>query len=478
MYSILHAVELACVTLLLGWGLHRLTFLVRFLRLPGHSADPEPELWPDTERPHVTVQLPIYNERHVVERLIRSAGALSWPADRLTIQVLDDSNDETTGIAAVEIAKLREAGIQAEHVRRESRTGYKAGALEEGLARTDAQFIAVFDADFIPEPDFLERTVPHFADPGIGMVQARWGHLNRDESLLTRAQGALLDGHFAIEHRVRASYGLFFNFNGTAGVWRREAIHEAGGWQHDTLTEDLDLSYRSQLAGWRFRFLDTVIAPAELPADLAGFRQQQHRWAKGSAQTLRKLGGRILRSDEPLDRKLEAFAHLSSNIGYPLILLLSLALPLSLADPNANDRPWHLALFLGTVGTTAVFYERCLATSGRGLRQRLVDVPLAIALGIGISLSQTLAVLQGLFGHDTEFVRTPKRGWGQGLALYHARPIVPTGAELGLSLWLGFAAYAAAGNDRMAAFPLVTLLGISFAWIGMIAFLRRGSSLA
>ncbi len=469
LYSILHAVELTCVALLLGWGVHRLVFLVRFLQLPGSGADAPPGSWPEGEQPHVAVQLPMYNERHVVERLIRAAGALRWPADRLTIQVLDDSDDETVVLAAAEVARLREAGIWAEHVRRGTRTGYKAGALAEGLARTDAQLIAVFDADFVPEPDFLERTAPHLAEPGIGMVQARWGHLNRDESLLTRAQGALLDGHFAIEHRVRAAHDLFFNFNGTAGVWRREAIEEAGGWQHDTLTEDLDLSYRSQLAGWRFRFLDDVVAPAELPAELAGFRQQQHRWAKGSAQTLRKLGGRIARADQPLRRKVEAFAHLSSSIGYPLILVVSLLLPISLADPNASDRPWHLALFLGTVGTTALFYERCLAASGRSLAQRALDVPLAIALGIGISLSQTRAVLEGVFGFESAFVRTPKRGWGHKPSGYLSHPIVPKGAELGFAVWILLAALAAGTHGRAAALPLVALLGLSFAWIGVTA---------
>ncbi|HXG58947.1 MAG TPA: glycosyltransferase, partial [Thermoanaerobaculia bacterium] len=273
--------------------------------------------------PPVTVQLPLYNEPNVAARLIDAVAALDYPGP-LDIQVLDDSTDATTEIVAGRVAYHRARGIAIEHVRRNSREGYKAGALAYGMSRSRAELFAIFDADFVPPPDLLLRMVPHFADPRTGMVQARWTHINREQSLLTRVQAIYLDGHFAIESAARHLAGRFFNFNGTAGIWRRRAIEEAGGWSPATLTEDLDLSYRAQLAGWRFVFLPHVEVAAELPATFSGFQEQQHRWAKGSIQTARRILPRIARATLPMATKIEAWFHLTSNTAYLLTSIVAL----------------------------------------------------------------------------------------------------------------------------------------------------------
>src|SRR5678815_1119961 len=269
---------------------------------------PGPQLSP---LPVVTVQLPLYNEMYVADRLIESVCALDYPRELLEIQVLDDSTDETRGIAQAAVRRFAAKGVDIKYYHRADRTGYKAGALEAGLRVARGEFVAIFDADFLPGADFLLRLMPHFSHARIAMVQARWGHINQDYSLLTKIQSIMLDGHFVLEHGSRNRAGCFFNFNGTAGIWRRDAIEQAGGWQHDTLTEDLDLSYRAQLKGWRFVFMEDVITPAELPVEMNSFKSQQFRWAKGSVQTFLKLMPRLLRSDQPLHVKAEAFFHLS-----------------------------------------------------------------------------------------------------------------------------------------------------------------------
>ena len=321
----------ACQGALLVYASHRWTMVLGPRRWPpvAPAADA-----PEVALPHVTVQLPVYNERRVVERLIDAAAALDWPRERLEVQVLDDSSDETSALAAAAVARACAAGVDAVHLRRGSREGYKAGALAAGLAVARGEFIAIFDADFVPPPCTLRRLMPRFADAGVGMVQARWGHLNRGRSLLTAAQATLLDAHFLLEHAVRAGRGLFFNFNGTAGIWRRTCIEDAGGWSHATLTEDLDLSYRAQLAGWRFAYAPDVVVPAELPSDMAAFKSQQRRWARGSIQTARRVLPGLWRRDLPLAVKLEAFFHLTANAAYPLLLALGLLLlPVLLARP-------------------------------------------------------------------------------------------------------------------------------------------------
>ncbi|MCH8321288.1 MAG: glycosyltransferase, partial [Acidobacteria bacterium] len=274
----------------------------------------------------MTVQLPLYNERYVAERAIRALAALEYPKELLEVQVLDDSTDATSDVVARVVRELRNRGVRIHHLRRAVRTGFNAGALAEGLAKASGDLVAIFDADFIPYPDFLRRIVGEFDRADVGMVQARWSHINEDHSLLTKTQALQLDAHFTLEHGVRAAKGLFFNFNGTAGVWRKQAILDSGGWQDDTLTEDLDLSYRAQLAGWRFLFLPHVVCPAELPVDIIAFKNQQHRWTKGALQTAKKILPLLWRSRFPLSVKIEATVHLTSNVGYLLTVIFSVTM--------------------------------------------------------------------------------------------------------------------------------------------------------
>ena len=312
------------LSILAIYGWHRYYLVYLYMKNKDKAPAALPPL-PDAELPPVTVQLPIFNEMYVADRLIDAVCEMDYPRELLEIQVLDDSTDETTEIAELAVRRHAARGFNIRYLHRVDRLGFKAGALEAGLNEASGLFIAIFDADFIPPADFLRQTLPHFAtDPKIGMVQARWGHINQDYSLLTKIQSILLDAHFVLEHGGRNRAGAFFNFNGTAGIWRREAIASAGGWQHDTLTEDLDLSYRAQLAGWRFVFLPDVVSPAEVPVEMNSFKSQQHRWAKGSIQTCIKLLPRILRSDQPVSVKAEAFFHLSANFNYLLMSLLSI----------------------------------------------------------------------------------------------------------------------------------------------------------
>ncbi|MGE0450034.1 MAG: cellulose synthase family protein, partial [Vicinamibacterales bacterium] len=302
------------------YGWHRYYLVYVYMR--NRDKQPRAEA-PLSPAPVVTIQLPLYNEMYVADRLVEAVCAIDYPRELLEIQVLDDSTDETRGLAEAAVRRFASQGVDIKYFHRTDRTGFKAGALEAGLKAARGEFIAIFDADFLPRPDFLLRLMPHFADATVGMVQARWGHINQDYSLLTKIQSILLDGHFVLEHGGRNRAGCFFNFNGTAGIWRRAAIADAGGWQHDTLTEDLDLSYRAQLRGWRFVFVPDVIAPAEVPVEMNAFKSQQHRWAKGSIQTCRKLLPQILAAKVPFAVKAEAFFHLTANFNYPLMVVLS-----------------------------------------------------------------------------------------------------------------------------------------------------------
>ncbi|MGA9992367.1 MAG: cellulose synthase family protein, partial [Thiobacillaceae bacterium] len=304
------------LSILAIYGWHRYYLVYLYMKHKGNAPAPPPDL---AVLPRVTVQLPIFNEMYVADRLIDAVCEIDYPRELLEIQVLDDSTDETTSIAELAVRRHAARGFDIHYLHRVDRTGYKAGALEAGLHQATGEFIAIFDADFVPPVEFLKKTLPHFAtDPRIGMVQARWGHINQDYSLLTKIQSILLDAHFVLEHGARNRSHCFFNFNGTAGIWRRETIGSAGGWQHDTLTEDLDLSYRAQLAGWRFVFLPDLVSPAEVPVEMNSFKSQQHRWAKGSIQTCIKLLPRILGSKQPLSVKVEAFFHLTANFNYLL----------------------------------------------------------------------------------------------------------------------------------------------------------------
>ncbi|HEV8578308.1 MAG TPA: glycosyltransferase [Thermoanaerobaculia bacterium] len=391
------------------YGLHRLVLVALYLRTRRRAAPlpADPAAWPV-----VTVQLPLYNEMYVAERLIDAVCGLDYPAERLEIQVLDDSTDETREIVARAVAAQRDRGVDIHHLHRSNRTGFKAGALAAGLAQARGELIAIFDADFVPSPDFLRRSVPYFADPQRGMVQGSWSHINRGYSLLTRVEAVLLDGHFMIEHAARNRSGCFFNFNGTAGIWRRQAIESSGGWEHDTLTEDLDLSYRAQLAGWRFLYLPELAVPSELPVDVNGFKSQQHRWAKGAAQTSRKLLGRILRAPLPWRVKVEAFVHLTNNVSYPLMVLLSLLIfPAMLLRRGSSVEMLLLVdfpMFFSATISVLTFYLMSQVATGAGWQRQIGYLPALLGVGIGLSVNNARAVLSGFFQRGGTFHRTPK----------------------------------------------------------------------
>jgi cellulose synthase/poly-beta-1,6-N-acetylglucosamine synthase-like glycosyltransferase len=369
--------------------------------------------WADLKQwPRVTIQLPVYNEQYVIERLIDACAQIEYPAGRLQIQILDDSTDETTTIARQRALDWRQCGIDVQVLHRTVRSGYKAGALADALPSASGNFIAIFDADFVPPRDFLQRTIPAFLHPhhrDVGFVQTRWGHLNADYSPLTRAQTLALDGHFVVEQSARQAAGYPFGFNGSAGIWRRACIEDrlVGGWQADTLCEDLDLSYRAQLAGWQPLYLPDIETPAEVPPQLLAFKRQQFRWAKGSVQTLRKLGGAVWQSEWSLSARLSATLHLGNYLIHPLLLLLLLVmLPLLLLG---IDPFWPLTyLSLVSLGPPLLYAaaQRCLY--GRGWLRRWSYLPLLTLLGTGICLSNSVAAWQALTRKETPFLRTPK----------------------------------------------------------------------
>lgn len=394
------------------YGIHRYFILYLYFRHYKFARRPAPPEMEPADYPAVTVQLPLYNEYYVARRVIEAAAAIRYPKHLLRIQVLDDSVDDTRIVAREAVDDLVARGVNAEYRHRINREGFKAGALKEGLDVSPDELVAIFDADFVPPPDFLEKTVPHFGDPRVGMVQTRWGYLNREYSVLTRVQSLLLDGHFILEHTARNLSGRFFNFNGTGGLFRRRAILESGGWQGDTLTEDLDLSYRAQLCGWKFVFVPDVVCPSELPVDIFGFKTQQHRWTKGSIQVGRKLLGRIWRSEVPLRVKLEATFHLSANLSYLLLVLLSVLMPLSVVlRSHALARGsllWEMVIFSLTTLSIFLFYLTAQRELYRDWRWRIKDVPLILALGIGMCINNAWAVTEALLGRKTPFVRTAK----------------------------------------------------------------------
>ena len=372
---------------------------------------------PGERCPRVTVQLPLYNEADVAERLLECVGRLDWPRNCLEIQVLDDSTDGTVAIVAEGVSRLREQGVSAVQVRRSDRVGYKAGALREGLREARGELIAIFDADFLPRPDFLRQAVACLG-PEVGLVQGRWGHLNRDASAFTRTQAFHLDAHFTLEQHARSHGGLLMGFNGTAGVWRRDCIEQAGGWNIDTLTEDLDLAYRAQLAGWRLDYVDALEAPAELPEEMAAIRAQQHRWMKGGAQVARKLLGPLWRSDQPLRSKLQGTAHLLGSSIFLAVFALAVVNPLILPAMHSGSE-----LAIGIAAATAplriavptlllVYLTSCTHRDGRrpGVWRTLTGLPMLLLFCNGLSLHNAVAVLEGWFGGTGEFVRTPKKG--------------------------------------------------------------------
>ncbi len=468
--TLLLSLYFVTVVLLGVFGIHRITLVILYFLHRDKHVPLRGEL-EDDECPSVLVQLPIYNERFVIERLIDAVAAFDWPADRLRIQVLDDSTDETVDVVERAVRRHRRAGVHITHVRRADRSGYKAGALKAGLKLDHAPFVAMFDADFIPQPEFLRHALrPLVKDSRVGMVQARWGHLNRGDGLLTRAQAVLLDGHFVMEHGARFRSGRFFNFNGTAGVWRRDAIDEAGGWAADTLCEDLDLSYRAQLAGWRFVYLQDLVVPAELPPDAAAFKSQQHRWAKGSIQAARKLLPTVWRSDQRLAVKLESTFHMCNNLAYLGMAALVLLLPPAILLRASGD--WLLWLsvdvpvFVAATFNLLLFYALSEREVDRGSWVgRLALVPLVIALGAALTPNNSRAVVEALRGQESPFVRTPKGG-RRGMRKYR----VPAGAQAWIEAGVGLYYLAAVAlvvlRGLPAAVPFLVLFATMFLLLG------------
>jgi cellulose synthase/poly-beta-1,6-N-acetylglucosamine synthase-like glycosyltransferase len=471
------------LSILAIYGWHRYYLVYLYMKHRDKAAGRGVAPPPLGELPPVTIQLPIYNEMYVADRLINAVCEMEYPRELLEIQVLDDSTDETREIAELAVRRHAARGFDIHYLHRVDRTGFKAGALEAGLKVAKGKFIAIFDADFIPSADFLARTLPYFAtDERIGMVQARWGHINHDYSLLTKIQSILLDAHFVLEHGGRNRGGCFFNFNGTAGVWRREAIDTAGGWQHDTLTEDLDLSYRAQLIGWRFVFLPDLVSPAEVPVEMTSFKSQQHRWAKGSIQTCLKLLPRILRSNQPLAVKAEAFFHLSANFNYLLMSLLSvLMFPAMWVRYNMGWTEMLLIdvpLFAAATLSVCNFYIVSQRELYSDWRSRLKYLPFLMSIGIGLCVNNTRAVLEAVFGKQSEFARTPKYGIERDSdewvgKKYHQSLGVQPIIELGLGLYFTGTVFYALINQIYGTLPFLMLFQIGFLYTGLLSILQQ-----
>jgi cellulose synthase/poly-beta-1,6-N-acetylglucosamine synthase-like glycosyltransferase len=456
-----------------GYGLHR--YFIVYLFLKNRKRAPRP-LAQFAQLPVVTVQLPIFNEIYVVERLLKSVSELDYPRELLQIQVLDDSTDETRALAGSCVRGLAQCGFDVELIHRSDRTGYKAGALEAGLATARGDFVCILDADFVPQPELLQSTIHFFTDSKVGMIQTRWGHINRGYSLLTRVQAMFLDGHLLLEQVARSRSGRFFNFNGTAGLWRKSCIAGSGGWQHDTLTEDLDLSYRAQLAGWKFVFLTDVVTPAELPVDMNGFKSQQHRWTKGSIQTCKKLLPRIWRSGLPLRIKAEATAHLTSNFAYLLLACLCVLLHPSAGGPQSG---WlrlflfDLPIFLAASVSVAVFYicaQRELHP--RTWMKEIILLPALIALGVGLSISNARAVLEAVCNHQSEFKRTPKYGIERKSQTWRSCRYMPLKSflpifEIGFGIYFSYLVYYAFVLGHYFTLPFLVMFQVGFLYVAL-----------
>jgi cellulose synthase/poly-beta-1,6-N-acetylglucosamine synthase-like glycosyltransferase len=461
-----------------AYGIHRYVIIYLFLKHRKRGVVPAGHF---DRLPKVTMQLPIFNEVYVVERLLRSVSEIDYPKELLHIQVLDDSTDDTRELTASCVEELQGRGFDVELIHRTDRTGFKAGALETGMASADSEFVCILDADFVPNPDLLKKTIHFFTDPKIGMIQTRWGHLNRGYSLLTRVQAMFLDGHLLLEQTARSRSGRFFNFNGTAGLWRRACIDEAGGWQHDTLTEDLDLSYRAQLAGWKFIFLPDVITPAELPVDMNGFKSQQHRWTKGSIQTCKKLLPTVWRSNLPLMIKIEATAHLTSNFAYLLLASLCVLLHPSAGGPeNTWVRTFLLdiPIFLTASVSVAVFYicaQRELHP--RTWMKEILLLPALLALGVGLSINNARAVLEAVFNHKSDFARTPKYGIERKAQQWRSCKYMPLKsllplAEMAFAIYFTYFVWFAIQHGQWISVPFLAMFQIGFLYVALSSFNR------
>ena len=467
--------------LLASYGLHRYVLVYLYYKHKRNRTTEPASHFADL--PRVTVQLPIFNEQFVVDRLVEAICRLEYPREKLDIQVLDDSTDETVDVARAVVERYAALGNPISYHHRANRDGYKAGALQEGLKTAQGEFVAIFDADFVPPEDFLLRTIHFLADPKIGMVQTRWTHINRNYSFLTEVESILLDGHFVLEHGARSRSHVFFNFNGTAGVWRRQAIEDAGGWQHDTLTEDTDLSYRAQLKGWRFRYLQDVECPAEVPVEMTAFKTQQARWAKGLIQTSLKILPSVLRSKEPFHVKLEAWFHLTANISYPLMIVLSvLLLPAMIIRFYQG---WFqmlyidLPLFLASTFSISSFY----LVSQKELFPRtwprtFLYLPFLMALGIGLTITNAKAVLEALFGIKSPFARTPKyrvenrQDSAARARKYRKRLGLVPWIELAIGCYFAATVWYAIANENYFTIPFLCIFVLGYWYTGAMSLLQ------
>ncbi|MBI2815975.1 MAG: glycosyltransferase [Acidobacteria bacterium] len=463
------------LTILAVYGFHRYVLVYKYFK---HRQNrPVPPVERLDPLPRVTIQLPIFNERFVVERLIEEVCRMEYPRELLEIQVLDDSTDDTVAVAQNCVERYATLGYPITYHHRTNREGYKAGALAEGMRSATGEFIAIFDADFLPPSDFLLKTLPYFQDAGIGMVQTRWSYINRDYSMLTKIQSILLDGHFVLEHGARSRAGCFFNFNGTAGIWRRRAIEEAGGWEHDTLTEDTDLSYRAQLRGWRFVYQPDIACASELPSLMSSFKSQQARWAKGLIQTSRKLLPTIWRSTVPRHIKVEATFHLTANVCYPLMIVMeALLLPAMIVRFYQG---WFqmlyidLPLLIAATCSISTFYlaaQRELFPDS--WKRSIAYMPLIMAAGIGLSITNARAVLEALFGKPSEFVRTPKyriesKSDRVMTRLYRHRLNWVPAVEILIGCYFVFTVYYAFQNENYATLPFLLLFVAGYLGTGL-----------
>jgi cellulose synthase/poly-beta-1,6-N-acetylglucosamine synthase-like glycosyltransferase len=474
----------AILTVLAVYGAYRIKQVVDFWRY--RRIVPQPKAsFRETELPRITVQLPLFNEMYVVERLLKAVTEIDYPRERMEIQVLDDSTDETVRLARATVEQYREQGFDIVYIHRSDRTGFKAGALENGLKAASGELVAIFDADFVPKPDCLRKLVHYFTDPLVGCAQMRWSHINGSYNLLTRLQTIMLDGHFVVEQTVRNRTGGFFNFNGTAGIWRRKAIELSGGWQHDTLTEDTDLSFRAQLMGWRFIYLLDEDAPAEIPVEINAFKAQQRRWAKGVMQVGLKLYRRIWGAPLPLRVKLEMFFRLTGNISYPLMIVVSL-LQFPLLLVRYNQGFYHLMafdvplLFFSTI-SVILFYGTGVWYLDKRRTPRLLHLPLVMALGIGLAFSNARAVLEALVGWKTEFVRTPKyrveettdETWKRK-KYKRKRGLLPL-LELGFALYFLLAILYAVRMHLWGTIPFLFLFFFGYGYMGLMSLLQTAS---
>jgi len=456
------------------YGMHRFEMIRGYLKHRRQLRDEAPQKF--AQLPRVTIQLPLYNERFVVDRLLEETSKIDYPHELLQIQVLDDSTDETHPFTERLVGEYRAAGLPIEYLHRTNRHGFKAGALQEGLKTATGEFVAVFDADFVPPRDFLQRTVHFFSDPKVGVVQTRWAYLNRHYNLLTEVEAMLLDGHFVLEHAARYGGGLFFNFNGTAGILRKSMIDDAGGWQHDTLTEDSDLSYRAQLKGWQFVYVPTVECASELPVDTYGFQVQQSRWAKGLTQVAIKLLPAILRANVSKRRKVEAFMHLTPNISYPLMLVISaLMLPVMIVRFYMGwmqmviiDLPLIIASFWSIMAFYLMAHKVLFP---KDWKRAAMLLPALMAAGVALTLSNSKAVLEAVFGVQTAFARTPKYAIGEQKVKvrtkkYRSRSGWLPYAEIAVGCWFVYMVQFAIDTINFPAIPFLMLFVCGYWWAG------------